>query len=290
MPTPRSVLARLALAVVGVALSAGVGRAAVVDLVFVVDESASMAGNQAWLAGMITTLDARLNAVGITGRYGLVGFGANTTNLQGIAVGGGQYGTASQFATATNTLVSRGSTEDGYAGVKYALTNYASEAGVAKNIVLVTDEDRDVTAAGADVTTASLLADLAGSNALLNAVVNNRFTDGGNAALGVDSTGKSYSADGSGGVTTGTSGTAGKGQGTTTADYVALALASGGAAFDIGLIEAGGSPVDSLTAAFVDVKVREIQDQLGTNPVPAPPAVLLAGVGMVLFGMRRTVR
>ena len=49
------------------------------DIVFLVDESASMGGDQAWVAQMVDNLDTALEGAGITeNRFALVGFGENS--------------------------------------------------------------------------------------------------------------------------------------------------------------------------------------------------------------------
>ena len=69
----------------------------------------------------------------------------------------------------------------------------------------------------------------------------------------------------------------GSGWGTTTSDYVQLALGTGGAAWDLNQLRAGGLTAQSFTEAFVDVKVGEI--------IPEPGAILLLGAGLGLLGV-----
>jgi hypothetical protein len=112
----------------------------------------------------------------------------------------------------------------------------------------------------------------------LNAVVNNGFNCSG-AALGIDSANAAYKADGSGGFTTCSPGAIGSGFGTTNADYIQLALASGGAAWDLNQLRAGGLTAESFTNSFVEIKVQEIVQQT----VPEPGTYAMLGVG--LFGL-----
>jgi hypothetical protein len=120
------------------AISASAAQAAPVgaDVVFVVDESGSMAGEHAFLGDVINDLDNGLAAAGITTRrYGLVGFGAS--NPQPRDVGGG-FLNAAGFATATGNLQIGGGFEDGYAGLDFSLGNFAFNPNHAINFILVT--------------------------------------------------------------------------------------------------------------------------------------------------------
>jgi len=250
------------------------------DVVSIVDESGSMSGEHAWLGGMVTSLDSGLNTAGLTPNlFGLVGFGASSAH--GVAghshlVGGGQFGTAAQFNTATGGLVITGGTEDGYSGITTAL-GYTFRAGTARNFILVTDEDRDNIGGGE--TYASMLAALTSTNTLLNAVVNAAFRCGdGSTALGMSTGGTGYKADGAGGYTTCAGATAVSGFGTTIVDYVNLALATGGGAWDLNQLRLGGLTATSFTDAFVDIKVQEI-----VTPAPEPGTLSL--LGLVLAGL-----
>ena len=261
------------------------------DVVVLMDESGSMAGEQAWMTSTIAALDVGLNAKGVTGnRYGLVGFGASAapapSRVRGFNVGGGQFGTAAQYGVAAGGLQITGGTEDGYAAIDFA-NGYSFRAGAGRNYILVTDEDRDNT--NAALTAANMLSSMKGTNTLLNAVVNATFRCGDNsAALGMSSGGKGYKADGAGGFTTCSGAFLFSDAGTTDTDYVNLALATGGAAWDLNILRAGGMGATSFTKAFIDVKVDEI---IITPPPPVPEpetyALMLAGLGVVGYMARR---
>ena len=258
------------------------------DVVVIVDESGSMQGEQQWLGTMIPQLDTALESEGLTGnRFGLVGFGSynysdSSHDLgRSVPVGGANFGTAAEFASASNNLLVNGWLEDGYSAIDFALNNYSFRESAAVNFILVTDEDRDDGNSSLNFT--NILAGLqrgtedTKDDVLLNAVVNANFE---NNAIGVNSEANAYTADGSGGYTTtilpSSSGIVTSGFGTTETDYVDLALASGGAAWNLNQLRSGGSTAASFTSAFIDIKVEEIQQQT----VPEPVSILgMLGVG-----------
>ena len=145
---------------------------------------------------------------------------------------------------------------------------------------MVTDEDRDIntSAGGNSISYADVLAALNSKNALLNSVVNANFADSTRAlSLGIDSDGNAFVADGLGGYTTSGGANTTYAYGTTKADYIDLALASGGAAWSLNELRAGGNKAVSFTQAFTDIKVEEIIRQ---DPgVPEPTTV-----GLLAFG------
>lgn len=259
------------------------------DVVAIVDESGSMSGEHAWMGGMMTSLDSELVTKGLTSnQYGLVGFGGSSAHLGGHThlVGGGQFGTAAQFATATSGLLINGGTEDGYSGIA-AANSYSFRSGSARNYILVTDEDRDILS-GSTYNYTNILTSMTSTGTLLNAVINASFRCGDNSvALGITSGGTGYKADGLGGYTTCAGATALSGSGSTIADYVNLALATGGAAWDLNQLRAGGNTAVSFTNAFVDLKVDEIQKQT----VSEPGSIALIGLGLAgLLAARRRAK
>lgn len=243
------------------------------DIMVVIDESGSMAGEHAWIGPTIVSLNAELASRGFTdNRFALVGYGGgNDFNTpederlgRKLVVGSGDFGTAAEFSAATANLKTNGAIEDGYAGINFSLSKYTFRNNVARNVIFITDEDRDVT--DATQTFATVKQALTDKRATLNTVVNARFDDvNGVRALGIDSDGNAFVADGVGGFVKSSGGTAVSGTGNTLADYVDLAVDLEGAAWDLNLLRAGGTNAESFSAAFIDAKVQEI---ISTNLAP----------------------
>lgn len=240
------------------------------DVVVVVDESGSMDGEHLWIADFAAPLEAHLmtNGVGdaaVPNRFGLLAYDPVP---RPINVGTELTGDYRQFITASAQLALRGSgTEDGWRAVRHAITQYPLRETAARNIILVTDEDRDDT--DSTITYASLLAEMQGARAVLNAVVNARFKCGdGSAALGLGQHSVGYKADGRGGFQTCPNASAHGGDGNTINDYVKMALETGGAAWDIEVLRDGGLVAQSFTNALLKIKVQEILQQLPTRNLP----------------------
>lgn len=266
------------------------------DVVVVMDESGSMEGEQEWMAEVIPFLDESLIDYGVGAEeldncYGLVGFGNASVVPRSVPVGGKLCGSAADFAAAAATLVIDGGTEDGWAGLDYALDNYPPRSGAALNVLLVTDEDRDNT--DATLSLANLLESLNERCALVNAVLDvNVLCADGTAALGMDARGNGYVPDGFGGFTLCSNAQVTSSAGTTLQDYVPLALdtqilENGGAVWDLNVLRQGGLFAQSFTAATLAIKVDEILNQCVGDLaaiVQVTPNPALVGQTVVLDG------
>jgi len=259
-----------------------------VDMVVLMDESTSMTGEQRWMAATIPRLDTGLNDRGVApNRYGLVGFGASVVvgplDVRSFRVGGGQFGTAADYAAASSGLLNSGSYEDGYAAIALANT-YTLRDTAARNYILVSDEERHSShVASAAYNYTDTLNNLLSTDTLLNVVVNASFKCGDNSpALGIVGT-TGYKADGNGGFLSCPGASFTSGYRTTGDDYVRLALATGGGAWDLNVLRSGGDNATSFTIAFIDGKVAEIT----AIPEPTTAALIAAGLGVVGWAARR---
>ncbi len=235
-------------------------KAAFADVVTIVDESGSMSGEHRWIGEFVSQLEPGLldqNVGGnISNQYGLVGFERSPRE---IPVGDSKMGSAEEFVTAAGNLRLYGGTEDGWRALRHVVETYPLRDDAAKNLILVTDEDRDY---AANISYDDILTLLQDNGVLLNAVVNASFRcDDGRRALGIDSAGGGYVADNSGGFTTCSEAVPAGGSGNTIAHYVNLALETGGAAWDLNYLRSGGHWAQSFSAALIEIKVNEIVRQ-----------------------------
>lgn len=289
MKKSNAVIAAALLAVLP-AFSARAAVNTMADIVVVVDESGSMGGEHAWIGGMIANLNTNLVAAGVTdAKFALVGYGNGQAGGNNLGRTLTNFTDVAGFQAADNGLVITGSFEDGYSGINYAFNSLSFRNGAALNVILVTDEDRDN--GNAALTYATMLQAFTDKAALLNVVVDNGFTSPATGIeLGIDSKGNAYVADGAGGYTVSAGGAVGSGSGNTETDYVALALATGGAAWDLNQLRAGGLVAQSFTAAFSDIKVGEIIVQPPSRVPDSGATIVLFLSGLaVLAGLRRRI-
>ncbi|WP_199524821.1 Ig-like domain-containing protein [Pseudoalteromonas sp. bablab_jr011] len=240
------------------------------DVAVVIDESGSMSGEHGWVAELIPLLDAHLrsNKIGDgndINNYGLVGFGSGTVAPRQIDIEGQSFGSSTAFVEASDKLILNGGTEDGWAGLDFAL-NYPLRESSSRNFILVSDEDRD----NWDQTLSyeNLKQSLSAKSVILNVVVNATFLcgDGTTIALGMGQNQIGYVADGSGGYKLCENVKIRSKSGTTDKDYIDLALSLGGAAWDLNVLRSGGLSAQSFSSAFVAIKVQEIKKQFESIP------------------------
>jgi RHS repeat-associated protein len=191
-----------------------------------------------------------------------------------------------QFADATTSSATAGrfvasaDPEDGWSGMDVARRADVFRDGAAINYIVVTDEDRDIQ--DDNLSFEFLFGELSDQGALLNVVVNPQFRDVNNdRVLGVDSEGNAYKADGAGGFTVTSGGSALNPQVSVKQDYIDLAWALDGAAWDLGLLRAGGITAESFTNAFVSVKVAEILEQTSLRLSASDPDAKMSFVAPV---------
>ena len=249
----------------------GVGPAsqAAADIIFVVDESGSMAMEHEWLREEVRILDRRLKSRGVgsgerSNLFALVGFGRNDPNaILGTTIT--DLTSAGDFVSASEALMLSGAFEDGYAAIDYALENIVGRPGTAKQLILITDEDRGVIRF--DLTRDTIENRLKDTGYVLNVVVNQGFqiTSPGNTsfALGVNSE-AAYIFDpfSSNFFSTASASSVIPSDefrfGNTFEDYVELALAVGGAAWDLNQLREQGLLARAFTNSFSETKVEEV--------------------------------
>jgi hypothetical protein len=233
----------------------------VADVFIVVDESGSMSGEHTWISDLVPALESGLASVGVgqeqSNLYGLVGY---ERSPRFFSFESNYMHPSENFDSLANQLSLHGGTEDGYRAMFEMLDTYPIRTGSSKNLILVTDEDRDTTVT---IDYESMKVKLVSNKVILNAVVNSNFSCGdGTSALGMSSGGLGYVADGQGGYYLCTDVYAHGASGQTIDDYVELALDTGGAAWDLNFLRSGGIRAQSFSKALVDIKVKEIIEQL----------------------------
>eukprot|EP00117_Sycon_ciliatum_P002421 scpid7190/ scgid3720/ Fibrillin-1 len=249
------------------------------DIIFVIDESASMVTEHQWLSRLSDQLDKALAVQGIgiamPNYFGLVGFAkdspAHKTGRIIRMENGRLFGSALDLSDATVELALDGRDEDMYYGIVTALEQYPFRPGLACQIVGVTDEGRTVlpppvnSSLTASPTFNTILAMLQEKNCALNVVVNQQMSADSKSALGVGSSRDGFVEVGSGefevlrGVGVANVDSA---HGSTHRAYTLLAFATGGGAWDLNKLRVGGPTADAFTKAFVWLKEREITRQL----------------------------
>lgn len=241
------------------------------DVILIIDESGSMATQHEWIANMTSRLDDLLRRINIgvnePNLFGMVGFGGTYENgeySRVIQYNGQQLVSVANVMNLIKELSVEGNHEDGYAAIDFALNQYTFRDSSARQFILISDENRDVLQPGHNSTT--ILSLLRERNTILNVAISESFeTTFGQQALGIDSTSRSfvYNPFNSLDVISGGRPIKDSSHSTTNIDYTQLALSTGGAAWDLSVLNQGEtSVVDSFTEAFVSVKANEIFHQV----------------------------
>ncbi|QNN24371.1 LEPR-XLL domain-containing protein [Planctomycetales bacterium ZRK34] len=209
--------------------------------------------------------------------------------------------TASETSSATGVLTQGGGFEDGYAGIFYALSNFEFRADASINYILVTDEDRDYQAE-TNLDRQDLVSAIDAQGAILTSIIKGSFSSdsGSTGLLGVDSDATVYIEDGAGGYFTSTGGVwTGQsedlpatlpGHGSiyenTYHDYVIPAWNTGGAAWDINLLDDNDPDIiSSFTHAFVDLFTDTVEEQFSVDVIASDPSVTIDNLTGLITGL-----
>ncbi|MGM0661355.1 MAG: autotransporter domain-containing protein [Pseudomonadota bacterium] len=239
---------------VAVSLATGVSAQSTANLIFAVDESGSMGTEQAFLGDFASDIDAALGGAGFsTVNFGLTGYGSNLNpGILGrsLDVGGGLFGNAAEFSTATDNLLTSGGTEDGYSAIDFILNTYPITAGTSTTLILVTDEERDDE--NSALTFGSISSDLNALGINLISVVDADFEDDeGNPAIATDGV-TAFVQDGTG-FTRVPLGSVSSTEGDTISDYVDLSFSTpNGCAATLNELRAGDEAATAFAAVLLE--------------------------------------
>ena len=247
----------------------GPASQAAADIIFVVDESGSMAAEHEWIQKEVVVLDKALKeqGVGVGERknlYALVGFGRNDPSaILGITLT--SLTSLEGFLNATKLLVLNGLFEDGYAAINHALETIKTRPNTAKQIIFISDEDRGVLRN--DLSFDIIAQRLTDAGCVLNVAVNQGFLSSKNESrfsLGLRGDGQSYIFNQSSSVLFSESQGGVRSSsdlfdfGSTYEDYVQLAFVTQGVAWDLNQLREGGDYSIAFTNAFTQVKIDEV--------------------------------
>lgn len=197
------------------------------------------------------------------------------------------FGTAQQLSNTTSFLEISGGFEDGYDGINAALKGLTFRPGASVNFILITDEDRDIL--NSSLSFSNVQNGLSASNASLDVVVSSRFQNEDGTTrrnlLGVDARGNFYEADGLGNSLVASGNVRSFPAGTTGVDYIDLAFALGGGAWDLTQLRAGGLTATSFTKAFVDAKTERIVSQLPLDVIASNPNIKVSNLTGEILGI-----
>lgn len=224
-----------------------------------------------WIREEVYLLERQLRerGVGVGMRenlYALVGFGRNNvTSIGGILLS--DLVRPDDFVSASFSLETSGLLEDGYSGISFALENIQPRPGTARQLILITDEDRGIL--NTNLTRDVVERQLRAAGFVLNVVVNQGFladpADNDSLALGLNGNGTAYvvadNPDAFSTVEGGEPITFSFFQfGNTLEDYVELAFSLGGVAWDLKQLREEGQISEAFTNAFTAVKVEEVMN------------------------------
>jgi hypothetical protein len=242
------------------------------NLIFAVDESGSMGGEQTFLGTFASEIETSLTGSGFsTVNFGLTGFGNDIGGDFGadnlgrlIEVGGGFFGNAAAFSTATGDLLTSGGFEDGFSAIDFILRTYPITVGASTTIILVTDEDRDD--GNPSLSFGSISGDLNDLGVNLITVVDADFEDdSGNPAIATDGT-NAFVQDGTS-FTTAPFGLVTNADGTTEEDYIDLAFSTpNGCSASLNQLREGGDAASAFAAALL--QCLTVAAQAGGQLIP----------------------
>lgn len=234
------------------------------DLVFVVDESGSMANVQANLRNNIGLFSSILSGTGqVDPRFGLVGYGNSSVVPRQLT----DFADSTSFSTAATNLIASGGQEPGYTATAYALNAlddqtdmFSYRPNAVKNIIILTDEPSNYDLSGygslgGEAVTSSMLDGLlTDNNALYNGVL--RWSN-------------------------------------TITSYESLITSHGGSVFDLNQFNSTDPlVVEEFVTDFATEKLQETLDFCVINPnnsacnsVDVPESGSLALIGLGLAGM-----
>ena len=151
------------------------------------------------------------------------------------------FTTSDNITDFTLNLTIGGRSEDGYSAIRTALDSYEFR-DVARQFILITDEDRDPL--DVNLTRDTIMNLLKDESVILNVVVSEEYSASGVRALGIDSAGSAFVFDPSAQTMFRTVARSGlpipdSAHGTTSTDYSQLALNLNGATWDISQLRQG---------------------------------------------------
>jgi hypothetical protein len=259
-------------------------KAPYIDLIVVMDESGSMLDAQQFTTQLVADIDQTLVAGGVgdgtrgVNQFALVGYGNSLDRVsevgRSIPVGpnGELWGTAADYQVAANNLVDVGGTEDGYAAIDFAMSNYTYRSDAAKFVLLVTNEDRDIL--DRMQTYGTTVNSIRASGAILHSLLAVDVTAvGGVSALAADANNNAYLEAPNGAFTVAPLQRISNkflsffDPNTSVQDYANLTFDLGGVVGDFDQISVGGNT----TTSFSNVFTSTIQAQAGAILTPGAP-------------------